>query len=103
MKHYHAVLVLFMCVSLVGCNATNPKRSESESIKYCVEYGTRSVSRPYCCKYDDGYCQRTCYTDYTERYCIDWQCKEGYKLEEVKKEDLKWWQFAGASECVPIN
>ena len=103
MKHYHAVLVLFIFLTQVECFAASSNQSESESIKYCAEYGSKSVSRPYCCEYGNGYCKRTCYTYSTERACIDWQCKEGYKLEEVKKEDLKWWQFFGASDCVPIN
>ena len=103
MKHYHAILVLFICLILVGCNATSTKQSESESNKYCAEYGYKAVNRPYCCKQGNGYCEKTCYKYEQRHTCIDWQCKEGYKWQEVKKEDLKWWQFAGAGDCVPIN
>ncbi len=103
MKHYHAVLVLFICLAQVGCYATSSKKSESESKQYCAKQGSKNVSTPYCCEYSDGYCHRTCYKHSVEPACIDWQCIEGYKWQEVKEEDLKWWQFAGAGECVPIN
>ena len=105
MKHNYAVFVLIICLILVGCNATNTKQSESESEsnKYCAEYGYQTVNHPYCCKQGNGYCERTCYKYEQRHTCIDWQCKEGYKWQEVKEEDLKWWQFAGAGECVPLS
>ena len=98
MKRVSALLVICIYCQVTGCSTTATK----ETHMHCVEEGYKQVAYPYCCEYGNGYCLRTCY-NYTQQYaCLDWECDEGYQRQEIKEEDLAWWQFAGASECIPM-
>lgn len=96
MKHFPYIIVVILNFLLAGCASTN-----ENTHLHCTQYGDRSVSIPYCCKEKDGYCQQTCYRYEMRNTCINWECDKGFIKKEIKKEDLKWWQLAGASECVP--
>ncbi len=77
------VLIILVCSLLVGC-AIAPYN------KHCVREESVSVAQPYCCRFESGYCQETCYNYVMTDQCVEWECDQGYVWED-ETEDTSWW------------
>lgn len=91
----------FAVLLLSGCatDGSHEKCLRTERVK---EYSR------YCCTLSETHnCSSYCTLPYYVDRCVEWACEEGYVKEDVRKEDLKWWQItgklAGGRKCVPVS
>jgi len=97
------VNIITIALLLYGCATT----SDEDTHMYCERTQEVAQYEQYCCQgySNTGHCRGTCTrpSGTTVTQCVEWSCDTGYVKQEIEKENLKWWQFAGAFECVPGN
>ena len=102
----HATLAIILAGFLAGCASTG-----SDSHQHCVRSGKVLQYRQYCCQgySDTGHCRGYCSepAGHVDQ-CTEWACDAGYVKQEIRKEELQWWQIGakmsgGAFKCVPAR